>query len=578
MSLAAIPYGSVCSGHCAVTQALGQRGWSPSFFAEIEAFPAGILGQRFGATAPRHQLDPASVPAKEQLDWINNNRELDRMSNWAFGDAIPNLGDFTKIDPAEWSKVEWLWGGTPCQAFSIAGGRKGLKDHRGNLTLAFVGLAHELAATGSLRGLTWENVPGILSHKENPFGCFLAELVGHDAPIVSPHRKGRWSNAGVVVGPRCRAAWRILDTQHFGLPQRRRRLFVVASFGDGPDPVKILLEPKSLPRAATPSAESRQDVAPTLSAHTKGGGGLGTDFDLDGGVIPQAFGGNNTSGAIDIATAQTAHGGPHGRLDFASETFVCEPIALNAHEEPVHSTEVFGTLGASHPQAQAVCYSIMPMNSGKDFKARLTDVAQPVMAGGPVGGNQGGDYVVEPLPFDTTQITSAANGSNPQSGDPSHPLTSQGHPPAIAYPVEVAPTLDANYGRLQGCSGQDANNGHAMLVATAFSIRGRDGEAQIEPETEDVAPALRTGGGGSDKPFVATVQGAIRWAVRRLMPTECEALQGVERNFTRIPWRGKSEEECPDGPRYKGLGNAFSRNVIEWLGRRIIEAEAETAP
>lgn len=153
-------------------------------------------------------------------------------------------------------------------------------------------------------------------------------------------------------------------------------------------------------------------------------------------------------------------------------------------------------------------------------------------------------------------------------------------------------------------------------VAKAFSLRGRDGENQIEPEEGEVAPAIRTGTGGSSKAFVAhgdvlpileagartgtsttdaragigigepgdpmftlqagkqhavaaAVAGAIRWAVRRLMPTECEALQGTERNFTRIPWRGKPAEKCPDGPRYKVLGNSMSTDVILWIGERI---------
>lgn len=494
-------FGSVCSGHDAVSQALLPRGWECAFLAEVEAFPCAVLAERFGATAPRNYLDPTVLPEKDRADWIANNKELDRMvKRGAFGSDVPNLGDFTKIDPAAWSEVEWLWGGTPCQAFSVAGARQGLKDHRGNLTLAFVGLAHELAATGSLRGLTWENVPGVLSSRDNAFGCFLGALAGHDTPIISPHGQGRWPDAGVVVGPRCRIAWRILDTQHFGLPQRRRRVFVVASFGDGPDPVGILFERQGVLGPAAPGHRAREriarnaqagvgggfeggvthDLAPTLVSSGRGVERIGETRGQDP-VVAVAFGGANTSGPIEVATAQTAqtaHGGSHGRMDFDSETFL------------VHR------------------------------------------------------------------------------------------------------------------------------VAKAFSLRGRDGENQIEPEEGEVAPAIRTGTGGSSKAFVAhgdvlpileagartgtsttdaragigigepgdpmftlqagkqhavaaAVAGAIRWAVRRLMPTECEALQGTERNFTRIPWRGKPAEKCPDGPRYKVLGNSMSTDVILWIGERI---------
>ena len=153
--------------------------------------------------------------------------------------------------------------------------------------------------------------------------------------------------------------------------------------------------------------------------------------------------------------------------------------------------------------------------------------------------NAGGQVAIA---FDTTQITSAANGSNPQPGDTGHPVTAQGHPPAIA-----------------------------------FSVRGRDGEAQIEPEAGSVAPAVRTATGGSSKSFVAASADAVRWAVRRLIPTECEALQGVERNFTRIPWRGAAAEDCPDGPRYKVIGNSMAVDVMAWIGRQIILAETPHA-
>lgn len=106
----------------------------------------------------------------------------------------------------------------------------------------------------------------------------------------------------------------------------------------------------------------------------------------------------------------------------------------------------------------------------------------------------------------------------------------------------------------------------------AFSLRGRDGETQIEPEADDVAPAVRTGTGGSSKSFVASIGHNITWAVRRLTPVECERLQGTADNFTRIRWRGRPEEECPDGPRYKVIGNSMSVDVIIWIGDRIHKA------
>lgn len=557
-------YGDVCTGMSAASQAWMPLGATPAFYAEVEAFPCGVLGARFSASRPRRPIDPDSMPTeKERKQWAANNRELERMADrGAFGNGTPNLGDFTQIDPTEWGQVEWLVGGTPCQDFSVAGGRIGLSGHRGNLSLAFIGLCHELADHGSLRGAVWENVPGVLSDRKNAFGCFLGALVGHDAPIKSPHGKGRWTDAGVVVGPRARAAWRVLDAQHFGLPQRRRRLFVVVCFGDGPDPVRILLERQGVRRPAAAGSAAGQDIAPTLAGGARSGGG------------------NNQAGPIDIATARNAHGGPHGRLDFESETFVVEPIGLS-----VPAKSLSGTLTAALGRRNG-----QPDNASDDVLipvAYAPELANTLKASG----------------FDASE-----DGTGRQPAMIAH-----------AYVPDVAGTLTARSSRGGGQTNTPGHNADQALVAHAFSLRGRDGENQIEPEVGDVAPALRTGDGGSSKSFVsygiasdaldrsgegaagnaaeraglgiheelsptliakrangvAHALDAIRWAVRRLMPTECEALQGAARDFTRIPWRGKPAEQCPDGPRYKVIGNSMAIAVMAWLGRQIIEAEAE---
>jgi DNA (cytosine-5)-methyltransferase 1 len=197
--------------------------------------------------------------------------------------GVPNLGDMTKIDGAEWrGKIDVLVGGTPCQAFSVAGQRASLDDARGNLTLRFVELAHAIDP----RYVVWENVPGVLSTKDNAFGCFLGGLVGADAPLI-PGNGQRWTDAGMVAGPIRTAAWRILDAQYFRLAQRRRRVFVVSCrTGDGINPGAVLFEPDSVRRDHAPSRETGQGATGTLAARTRGGGGLGTDFDLGGGVQP----------------------------------------------------------------------------------------------------------------------------------------------------------------------------------------------------------------------------------------------------------------------------------------------------
>jgi DNA (cytosine-5)-methyltransferase 1 len=236
----------------------------------------------------------------------------------------------------------------------------------------------------------------------------------------------------------------------------------------------------------------------------------------------------------------------------------------------------------------------MPMNSGKDFKARPTDVAQPIMAGGQTHGNQGGDVIVNhslrgegfdasedgtgrgtplvPVAFDTTQITSPENGSNPQPGDPCHPLAAGAHPPAIAYlmitantganglgvAAEVAPTLD----RAQPCAVAYSILGNAIGRQDHNGPNGGSAAGSIG-YSEHVAPTLSS----STPTLMQTIQ------VRRLTPRECERLQGFPDDYTQVPYRNKP---AADGPRYKALGNSMAVPVMAWIGKRIQQVEEIT--
>jgi DNA (cytosine-5)-methyltransferase 1 len=155
-------------------------------------------------------------------------------------------------------------GGTPCQAFSVAGLRNSLDDARGNLSLTFVGIANAIDNVRSARGeqpaiVFWENVPGVLSTKDNAFGCFISGLAGEEDPVEPP--RGKWTNAGVVLGPQRTVAWRVLDAQYFGVAQRRRRVFVVASSRDDFDPASVLFEFDSVRRDTAPSRKAREESA-----------------------------------------------------------------------------------------------------------------------------------------------------------------------------------------------------------------------------------------------------------------------------------------------------------------------------
>lgn len=238
-----VSYGSVCSGIEAASAAWHCLGWRPAWFAEIEKFPSAVLAYR----------------------WPD----------------VSNLGDMTQIaDTIRAGKIEApdvLVGGTPCQAFSVAGLRNGLADERGQLTLAFVELVNAIDEKRGEQGkppvtVVWENVPGVFSSKDNAFGCFLAGLAGESCALESPGK--RWSNAGYVLGPERAIAWRVLDAQFFGVAQRRRRVFVVATARGDIDPAKILFESEGLRRNSPPRRETTEIVA-ALTA--RGVGTCGAD-------------------------------------------------------------------------------------------------------------------------------------------------------------------------------------------------------------------------------------------------------------------------------------------------------------
>lgn len=219
-------YGSICSGIEAASVAWKGLG-KPLWFAEIEPFPSAALAYRYP--------------------------------------EIPNLGDMTalteKILNREIPAPDVLVGGTPCQAFSVAGKRESLDDERGNLTLALI---HILEAIDYVRNqhrqppcvLVWENVPGVLSTKDNAFGHFLAGLAQESQPLQPP--RGKWTNAGYVHSART-ICWRTLDAQYFGVPQRRKRVFLVASTRTR-SVAQILLESKGVPRD-TPSSRTKAENA-----------------------------------------------------------------------------------------------------------------------------------------------------------------------------------------------------------------------------------------------------------------------------------------------------------------------------
>ena len=399
-------YISLFSGIEAASVAWGPLGWTPVAFAEIEPFCCDLLAKRFP--------------------------------------EVPNLGDVSGVDWTEYEgSVDVVIGGSPCQAFSLAGRRLGLMDERGQLMLEFVRCVREAKP----RWVIWENVTGVLSQDEGrAFGTLLGEL----------------EDCGYAL------AWRVLDAQFFGVPQRRRRVFLIGHPVPG-CAAGVLFEPDCMRGDNPPSREKRAQLA---------------------------------------ADAQRRAGCGH-----------------------------------------------------------------------------------RVLPFDTTQMTSPQNGSNPQWGDPCHPLCAQGHTPtvcigfsagqsatagSIAAQPEIAPTLRAGesstnqvpsvcYAIAGNIIGREPENGgHHLGVeddGAMFTLTTADRHAVCMADDtaraavdEDLAGTLKCGG------MPPTV--AYDYIVRRLMPVECERLQGFPDGWTDLGG-------TPDAPRYKACGNSMAVPVIRHIGRRI---------
>ena len=200
--------GSICSGIEAASVAWQPLGVSFKWFSEIAPFQSAVLKEKFP--------------------------------------FIPNLGDMNDIPKAlleeRIESPDLICGGTPCQAFSLAGRKKGLEDERGNLTLKFVDIIEANDEVRKKKGLQpctvfWENVEGVLTDKTNAFGCLISELAGFREVI----EMNKWPSAGVIKGPKRNIAWRVLDSKYFGLPQQRRRLYVLAG-GKSLNPENILFE------------------------------------------------------------------------------------------------------------------------------------------------------------------------------------------------------------------------------------------------------------------------------------------------------------------------------------------------
>ena len=416
-------YGSLCSGIEAASVAWEPLGWQPAWFAEIEPFPCAVLSH-----------------------------------HWPH---VPNFGDMTrlvgKILNGTVEAPDILVGGTPCQAFSVAGLRGSLDDERGNLTLVLIRILDAIDFIRARNGqppciLVWENVPGVLNTKDNAFGCFLGGLAGENLPLEPAGKK--WTNAGAVLGPTREIAWRVLDAQFFGVPQRRRRIFAVAS-ARAIRPAEILFERQG--QAGHPAAGSEAGQDPAA-------------------FVESSFGAYKQSTVCGTVRAS------EGAVQSGSETLLaCRMRGFGDYIQD---------------------------NTAGTVKAR--------------------DHK------DATDLIVVHGRQDPCTSDKAFTLDCQhsGNTNIVCINGNII-SKDPN-----GTSG--GNGMGAIQDGTAYTLTATDRHA--------VSDGLQ---------------------VRRLTPTECERLQGFPDNHTQIPWRGKPAADCPDGPRYKAIGNSMAVPVMRWIGRKI---------
>lgn len=393
-------FGSVCSGIEAASVAWNPLGWEAAWFSEIEPFPREVLKHHYPNV--RNYGDMRDLPA---MIWEG---EVD----------APDI----------------LCGGTPCQSFSVAGQRKSLDDDRGNLSLAFCEIANAIDAARFIYGedpciVFWENVPGVLSTKDNAFGCFMGGLVGSDVPLTTGTEGNKWPSAGFITGPKRKAAWRVLDAQYFGVPQRRKRVFVVASAREGFDPSKVLFERRCMPRDSESSREARKDVT---------------------GETENSFRESSFGQFVESNQAGTTKASG-GVLGGGSETLHIESVIYENHAQDARFNE------------KTTC-----------------------------------------------------------------------------------PTVVSRYGT-------GGNNVPLVLNDQGGSVMN------IE---DNISPTLRAQTHGHE-PVI------VQERVRKLTVVETERLQGFEDNYTRIPYKGKAPEDCPDSPRYKAIGNSWAVPCVRWIGERI---------
>ena len=497
----------MCSGIEAASVAWHSLGWTPVGFSEIEPFPCAVLAHHF----PK----------------VTNYGDMSKFRDWSI-----RAGD-----------IDLLVGGTPCQSFSVAGLRQGLNDPRGNLMLTFLAIAEHLKP----KWILWENVPGVLSSNGGrDFASFLGAL----------------GQLGYGF------AYRVLDAQWCrahghprAVPQRRRRVFVVGCLGDQRSAAKVLFESESLQRYSAKGKATRQGTAADVDEGVGSGGGGG---------VPSSRGEHLVF--AEGSFAQYVEGESTGTLRAKGETIgagdgsivvgaICAVMAKQVSNQIVDANQLVPCWWDGENTASTLTKSnasgAQRMPDKDNFGAVLQPVAIPIMP-------------------QAMQSEGWRVGKENQDG--------RGNGLGVGKDGDPCPTLDRSAVPAVevGCfkSGQSAkarNLGFSETESPTLGASGGNGipavaiVGQVDWRTTNndagqVSQTLKTDLAHQSGPCLAV---APTMQVRRLTPTECERLQGFPDGWTAIPWKRKLADDCPDGPRYKALGNSMAVNCMEWIGQRI---------
>lgn len=515
-----------------------------------------------------------------------------------------HLGDITKIHGDEIEPVDCITFGSPCQDLSIAGRRAGLAGERSGLFVEAVRIIKEMrkATNGMYPTFAiWENVPGAFSSNNGEdFRAVLEELARVEQPnavIPRPPRGGRWSKAGAIAGNGWSLAWRQLDSQYFGVAQRRKRIALILDLG-GQRAGEILFERTSLSRHPDPRIPAWKEVA-----------GLTTNCSAGNDRVV-AEGGRNAAYTLKIRSG--CAGGGKGALVQTEKTgtlstlqdqtlfqLIREPtycISGNTVDRKTNQNgsgvRENGSFTVNTVDRHAVVYSIQEENPAQPVVLESNQVHATVTQTGicptlPASMGLGGGYVpmITDHPADKPVVfENHAQDARYKEAPTCSPTgydswgTGGGNTPLVAVPGQVT-SYGIGNGQAHAYASKEKSGTldtmhDAQAVAIEYSgcLNPWDTQARRVYGKDGTFPSLpsRETAGGNQQAVLAGQR--TRWIVRRLTPTECERLQGFPDGWTDIgEWtdtKGKKHKPA-DSPRYKALGNSIALPQWFWIAQKM---------